>query len=218
MLVSHFQLMVVNNGPIQQKDDFYTESNVLWHSVFAVKVLPLENLSAATSGLSLKTTSFNDSHQMATCSSSSKMKWFPAYLLNTSAFQSSNTDTIVGKQTTSFSDSTKGESQIWGEEHNLFWTRKDASASKIFHYDIIALVHNKLLRSLICTIYLKNQTWPTDVCMTACTPWSEKWSCNGLHFARSLCKCSGADKGIEVMQVGWKKSSESSGGELLPIG
>ena len=121
-------------------------------------------------------------------------------------------------QTTSFSDSTKGESQIWGEEHNLFWTRKDASASKIFHYDIIALVHNKLLRSLICTIYLKNQTWPTDVCMTACTPWSEKWSCNGLHFARSLCKCSGADKGIEVMQVGWKKSSESSGGELLPIG
>lgn len=29
MLVSHFQLMVVNNGLIQQKDDFYTESNVL---------------------------------------------------------------------------------------------------------------------------------------------------------------------------------------------
>lgn len=29
MLVSHFQVMVVNNGPIQQKDDFCTESNVL---------------------------------------------------------------------------------------------------------------------------------------------------------------------------------------------
>lgn len=143
MLVSHFQVMVVNNGPIQQKDDFCTESNVLWHSIFAVKVLPLENLSAATSGLSLKTTSFNDSHQMATCSSSSKYKWFAAYPLNTSAFQSSNT--IVGKQTASFSDSTKGESQVWGEEHNLIWTRTDASASKIFHYDIIALVHNKLL-------------------------------------------------------------------------
>lgn len=34
----------------------------------------------------------------------------------------------------------------------------------------------------------------------------------------AFAKCSGADKGIEVMQVGWKKSSESSGGELLPIG
>lgn len=29
MLVPHFQLIVVNDGPIQQKDDFYTESNVL---------------------------------------------------------------------------------------------------------------------------------------------------------------------------------------------
>lgn len=146
MLVSHFQLMVVNNGPIQQKDDFYTESNVLWHTVFAVKGLPLENLSATTSGLSLKTTSFKDSHQMATWSSSSKYKWFPAYLLHIPAFSKHKyrynllvTEllalVILEKEKVRFGV----RSIIW------FLTRKDASA-KILHCDITALVQNKLLR------------------------------------------------------------------------
>lgn len=46
--------MAVNNGPVQQKDEFYTESHVPWHTVFAVIALPLENVSATSSGLSWK--------------------------------------------------------------------------------------------------------------------------------------------------------------------
>lgn len=53
--------------------------------------------------------------------------------------------------------------------------------------------------------------------MTACTPWSESEIAMGCILPRAFATCSGADKGIEVMQVGWKKSSECSGGEVLPI-
>lgn len=121
VLVSHFQLMVVNNGPIQQKDDFYTESSVLWHTVFAVKVLPLENISATTSGLSLKTTSFKDSDWMATYSSSSKYKWFPAHLLNIPALSKLKYRyNVLVKKLLAFIILQKENARIWGEERNSF--------------------------------------------------------------------------------------------------
>lgn len=95
--------------------------------------------------------------------------------------------------------------------------RKDASAlaSEIFSCDIIALVQYKLLRESICTVFT-SKIRPGPQISTGQLVHHDLKSevATDYILPRALATCSGADKGIEVIQVGWKKPSESSGGEV----
>lgn len=94
-----------------------------------------------------------------------------------------------------------------------FLTRKDASASasEISHCDVIALVQYKLLTNQFA-LYLPQRSDLAPRC-----PHHDLKSevATGCVLPRAFAKCSGADKGIEVIRVGWKKSPESSGGDVL---
>lgn len=91
-------------------------------TLFAVKVLPLENISATRSGLSLKTTSFKDSHQMATCSLSSKYTLFPAHLLNMPALSKLKYRyNMLLNKLLALVILQKENTRIWGEECNFLF-------------------------------------------------------------------------------------------------